>query len=63
MNETLRDCRRFTLREDFPKVGPYLSDKFQGEYTIGSSAKPKDGVQVLVYSGASDRGIVLIAVA
>lgn len=60
MNETLKECQVFPLTRDFPKIGPYLSDKFQGEYVIGSSAKPKDGVQVLIYSGTSDRGTALV---
>jgi hypothetical protein len=56
INETLQECRKFPLHEDFPMIGPYLSDKYQGEYVIGSSAKPKDGVKVVIYSGSNDRG-------
>ena len=56
INETFKDCQRFTLTEPFPEVGPYLSDKYDGEFVIGSSDMPKDGVEVVAYSGSTERG-------
>ena len=44
-------CTKFTLREEFPIIGPYLSDEYDGEAYIGSSAQEKDGVRVVIYSG------------
>lgn len=38
-------------------IGPSENDKFDGNFVIGSSAGPKDGVYVSAYSGTSDRGI------
>ena len=56
INETLKECQKFTLKEDFPKIGPYLLDQFRGEYMIGSNASSKDGVEVLIYSEYSGQG-------
>lgn len=56
VNETLKECQRFTLMGEFPRMGPFLQDQFRGEYVIGSDMKPKDGVKVLVYSGYSGQG-------
>ena len=41
-------------------IGPYLSDEYDGTYTIGSSAQEKDGVEVVVYSGSNERGELII---
>ncbi len=56
INETANTCYTYSLTRPFRPFGPGISDKFDGEYYIGSSDMEKDGVRVDIYSGETDRG-------